>query len=148
MPIRITGSQTIVPGEILAAVVGDPATTSTVNVSSSFANFLTSISFKADRRAAVISAYFWAEKTTASSDQELIVRLTESGNVVANSARRFHIFTQPSSAQMVLCQWSVELTDGNNYSFRPQVAKGSNSETINIRAGGEYPMYLFQAIGL
>jgi hypothetical protein len=148
MPIRITGSQTIVPGEILAAVVGDPATTSTVNVSSSFANFLNTISFKADRRAAIISAYFWAEKTTSTSDQELVVRLTESGNVVANSARRFHIFTQPASAQMVLCQWSVELTDGNNYSFRPQVAKGSNSETINIRAGGEYPMYLFQAIGL
>lgn len=148
MPIRITGSQTIVPGEILAAVVGDPATTSTVTVSSSFANFLNTISFKADRRAAIISAYFWAEKTTSTSDQELVVRLTESGNVVANSARRFHIFTQPASAQMVLCQWSVELTDGNNYSFRPQVAKGSNSETINIRAGGEYPMYLFQAIGL
>ena len=148
MPIRITGSQTIVPGEILAAVVGDPATTSTVNVSSSFANFLNTISFKADRRAAIISAYFWAEKTTSTSDQELVVRLTESGNVVANSARRFHIFTQPASAQMVLCQWNVELVDGNNYYFRAQVAKGSNSETINIRAGGEYPMYLFQAIGL
>lgn len=148
MPIRITGSQTIVPGEILASVVGDPATTSTVNVSSSFANFLSTLNVKADRSEAIISAYFWAEKTTSSSDQELIVRLTESNNVVANSTRRFHIFTQPASAQMILCQWSVNLTDGNDYYFRAQVAKGSNSETINIRAGGEYPMYIFQAIGL
>jgi len=148
MPIGITGAQTTVPGEILASVVGDPANTSTVNVSTSFANFLTNMSFKADRRAAVISAYFWIEKTTSTSDQEIIVRLTESGNVVANSARRFHIFTEPASGQMILCQWSVELTDGNNYTYRPQIAKGSSSQTINVRAGGEYPMYLFQAIGL
>jgi len=148
MPIRITGSQTIVPGEILAAVVGDPGTTSTVNVLSTYREFLTTLSFKADRRDAIISAYFWVEKTTSTSDQGLIVRLTESNNVVANSERTFHVFTEQASAQMILCQWSVALTDGNNYSFRPQVKKGSNSQTINIRAGGSYPMYLFQAIGL
>ena len=148
MPIRITGSQTIVPGEILAAVIGDPGTTSTVNVASTYREFLTNLAFKADRRDAIISAYFWVEKTTSTSDQELIVRLTESNNVVVNSERTFHIFTEPASAQMILCQWSVTLTDGNNYSFRPQVKKGSSSETINVRAGGSYPMYLFQAIGL
>jgi len=120
MPIRITGSQTIVPGEILASVIGDPGTTSTVAVTSTYREFLTTLPFKADRRDAIISAYFWVEKTTSTSDQELIVRLTESNNVVVNSERTFHIFTEPASAQMILCQWSVTLTDGNNYSLRPR----------------------------
>ena len=148
MAIRITGSQTNVPGEILQTIIGDPANTSTHNVTTSFTNFLNTLTFEADRRAVIIKAYFWAEKTTSSGDQELILRLTNNGSVLSNSARRFHIFTEPASAQMVTCIWSLETVDGTEYNIRAQVSKGSSSQTINIRAGGEYPGYIFQAIGI
>ena len=147
MPIRITGSQTIVPGEILASVVGDPASTSTVVVSTQFTNFLTNLNFTSDRRNIIISAYFWIEKSSTSSDEEIVVRLTESGTEVADTARRFHIFGTDAGGLMLTCQWSLQVVDGTSYSYRPQILKSGN-QTIAVRAGDQYPMYLFQAIGL
>lgn len=147
MPIRITGKQTTVPGEILGAVIGDPSNTSTVTVSNQFSNFLTNLSFTADRQNLIISSSFWVEKSSSGSDCEIVVRLTESGNVVDDTAKRFHVFGPEAGGLVITCQWVVDATDGNSYTYRPQILKSSN-QSITVKAGGEYPMYLFQAIGL
>jgi len=147
MPIRISGAQTTVPGEILGYVIGDPNAVSTHNVTTSYTDFLNEVTFTADRRAAIVQAQFWIEKTS-SGVEEIIMKLKEDGTDVSGSERMFHLFPDPSySGQVITAQWIVQMTDGEEYSFKIQIKKTQN-ETVRVRAGQSYPPYILQIIGL
>jgi hypothetical protein len=147
MPIRISGAQTTVPGEILGYVIGDPTRVSNHSVTTSYTDFLNEVTFTTDRRAAIVQAQFYIEKTT-SGPEEIIMKLKEDGADVTGSERLFHLFSGPEdSGQVITAQWVVQMTDGQEYSFKIQIKK-TGSETCFVRAGETYPPYILQIIGL
>ena len=152
MPIRITNSQSKISGEILGF---DYVNTGSKVISTSLSLVdVLSISFDSDRDGQVLIIWkgYITNSCSSNTKVDLSMRLVNQSNFpISNTTIDVHTFQKPGSTVsngngcLVTAQWIVNVNDGSNYTFKPQIEKSSTTNTITIDFSQPST---FEAIGL
>ena len=156
MPIRITNSQSRVSGEILAS---DYTTTTSTQILSTGYSQVDSleIEFEADRTGDVKIVFNGYIEGTVLNTRGCTInmRLVNGSNqYISNTVKIVHKFIDPDSAATdpdaiyITAVWILPVTDGQTYTVRPQIKRGSTTNTYSVIYGGSYPVSMITAIGL
>ena len=139
MPIRITNSQSKISGEILGF---DYVNTGSKVISTSLSLVdVLSISFDSDRDGQVLIIWkgYITNSCSSNTKVDLSMRLVNQSNMpISNTQMYVHTFMKPGSTVsngngcLVTAQWIVNVNDGSNYTFKPQIEKSSTTNTITI----------------
>lgn len=156
MPIRITNSQSKVSGEILACDYSTSSSTQTIGTIFTQVDTL-QIDFEADRTGNIKIVFnaFLEGTVLNTTGCTIDMRLTNNFNQsLSNTQITVHKFIDPDGSatdvdgMYITAVWIMSVTDGTTYRIRPQIKRGSTSNTYIVRLGGTYSPAMITAIGL
>ena len=139
MPIRITNSQSKISGEILGF---DYVNTGSQTLTTGYTLVdVLSTSFDSDRNGQVLIIWkgYITNSCSSNTKVDISMRLVNQSNFpVSNTTIDVHTFLKPGSTVsngmgcLVTAQWVVNVNDGSNYTYKPQIKKTSTTNAINI----------------
>lgn len=156
MPIRITNSQSKVSGEILASDYTTTTSTQTLTTGYSQVDSL-QIEFEADRTgdAKIVFNGFLEGTVLNTTGCQITMRLVNSSNFyISSTVKIVHKFIDPDSMATdpdgiyITAVWILPITDGETYTVKPQIKRGSTNNTYTVKYGGSFPVSMITAIGL